>query len=155
MIRGGVGEENVGREGKRKEDVVLHFSSHVSAEEGTGLGDHISRPGLQMAGSPPVVSAPSAVAVGLKEMSWRQGKFAKSKLGPLLPWEGGGPKPPQGPIHSRGRGRIFWRTIYSHSRNFEMCIKDALQLPFEMEIEVPKVDNGLCDLTEVRDKRCR
>ena len=45
MIRGGgVGEENVGREGERKEDVVLHFSSHVSAEEGTGLGDHISRP---------------------------------------------------------------------------------------------------------------
>ena len=29
---------------ERKEDVVLHFSSHVSGEEGRGLGDHISRP---------------------------------------------------------------------------------------------------------------
>ena len=83
MIRGD-GEENVGREGERKEDVVLHFSSHVSAEEGTGLGDHISRPSEGGLLSGAVVSAPSAVAVGLKEMSWRQGKFAKSKLGPLL-----------------------------------------------------------------------
>ena len=55
-----------GKEPERKEDVVLHFSSHVSAEEGTDGDWETTSAGLQMAGSPTVVSAPSAVAVGLK-----------------------------------------------------------------------------------------
>ena len=84
MIRGGVGEENVGREGKERGRKTSYYISVHMSRQRRGRDWETTSAGLQMAGSPPVVSAPSAVAVGLKEMSWRQGKFAKSKLGPLL-----------------------------------------------------------------------
>ena len=68
--------------GKEERRTSYYISVHMSRER-RGWDWETTSAGLQMAGSSPVVSAPSAVAVGLKE-SWRHGKFAKSKLGPLL-----------------------------------------------------------------------
>ena len=69
--------------GRKRRRTSYYISVHMSRQR-RGWEWKTTSAGLQMAGSSPVVSAPSAVAVGLKEMSWRQGKFAKSKLGPLL-----------------------------------------------------------------------
>ena len=73
-----------GKERGRK--TSYYISVHMSRQR-RGRDWETTSAGLQKEGgllSGAVVSAPSAVAVGLKEMSWRQGKFAKSKLGPLL-----------------------------------------------------------------------